>query len=149
MVSSTTNDELVRNATAINNLILTHGVQCAVGFDWQDTFIHVPFADPQYGAFPVDPVQQYGDAYLQSVFVTDPTIALNAARQQLRDAAAQDLTTYCAQHRIERGDLVAIIDAVGVRVPESDDVLSTLTDDQVATVWAVVDTNPIFQLARE
>ena len=145
-----TDDELARKAAAINVVILTHGLQCTVGFDWRDTFIHDPFADPQYGAFPVDPVQQYGEAYLKSIFVTDPATALRTARQQLRNAATQDLAAHCVQHHLTGEDRIAVIaSVVGVRTPDSDDLLSTLTDDQVAMAWAVVDTHPLFRLARE
>ncbi len=53
-----TAEEMARQAASINLAILTHGVQCTVGFQWQDTFIHDPFVDPQHGAFAVYPVEQ-------------------------------------------------------------------------------------------
>ena len=67
-----TDDELVRKTALLNcEIIITHGLtEGGVGFEWHGLFIHDPFADPQYGAFPVDPVQQYGDAYTGSIFVS-------------------------------------------------------------------------------
>jgi hypothetical protein len=85
-----TREQAAREAARINFDILVHGVQPKVGFEWRDTFIHDPFSDPQYGAFAVDPAAQYGAAYLDSVFATDPAAALEAARRHLRDAARED-----------------------------------------------------------
>src|SRR5579862_5201400 len=90
-------DEAVaRKAAEINfEIVVAHGFgECNVGFIWQATFIHNPFVDPQYGAFVVDPVGQYGDDYLNSIFATDPGTALRMARQQLRALAAEDLARY-------------------------------------------------------
>jgi hypothetical protein len=88
---------------------------------------------------------------LQSIFVKEPAIALNTARQQLRDVADQDITHYCVEHRIDRTDIIAIIEeCCDVPVPAGDNVLATLTDEQVVIAWASVDTNPRFRrLARE
>ena len=64
-------EEMIRKTAKINyEIIISHGLEGGVGFVWQDTFIHDPFVDPQYGAFSVDPNQQYGDAYDQSIFST-------------------------------------------------------------------------------
>lgn len=103
---------------------------------WKDTFIHDPFADPQYGAFPVDPVEQYGDAYLGSIFITDPAKALEMAQYQLRDKASEDLKRYCVNNQL---DALATIEAVcGVRVPEVERLIG-LTGEQVVQLWRHVD----------
>ena len=139
-----TDEEMARKAAALNyEIIVVHGVEGGVGFVWRETFIHNPFVDPQYGAFDVDPVEQYGAAYLESVFSTDPATALETARRQLRDKAGKDLARYRMDRRLSIPDIVATIEAVcGVRVPESDDLLATLTDEQVALVWSQVDGMP-------
>jgi hypothetical protein len=147
--SQTMSEDPAHQAAAISCTILIHGVHPTVGFTWQDTFIHDPYHDPQYGAFAVDPVQQYGDAYQQSIFVTDPVTALKTARRQLREAVCQGIKEYCVQHRVPRTELIALLqDAIGTPVPDADP-LATLTDDQVAAVWSLVDTHPMFRLARE
>ena len=63
------NDELVRRTVLLNHeIIITHGLtDGGVGFEWQGLFIHDPFTDPQYGTFPVEPTQQYGDAYTETI----------------------------------------------------------------------------------
>lgn len=133
-----TAEELARKTAAINyEIVITHGLDGGVGFEWQDIFIHDPFTDPQYGAFPVDPAQQYGDAYTQSLFVSDPASALQMAQRQLREKSSQDLRRYCIEHGL---DAAAIIETVcGVRVMEFFGPLKALTDEQVATVWSQVD----------
>lgn len=132
-----TNDEIARKAADINyEIVITHGMEGGVGFVWNETFIHDPFVDPQYGAFPVDPVQQYGDAYRESIFAADPAKALEMARQQLRERASEDLGRYCADRGLNGDGIPAVIEAaLGVQVPESDDLLENLTDEQVAQVW--------------
>jgi len=128
-------EELVRKAAAINyEIIIAHGLDGGVGFEWQGLFIHDPFADPQYGAFPVDPAQQYGDAYRQSIFVTDPAKALEMAQRQLREKAGEDLCRYCVDNHL---DATAVIEtACGVKVLATGNRLETLTDEGVATVWS-------------
>lgn len=132
-------EDFARKTAAINyEIIVTHGLSDAgIGFEWQGLFIHDPFSDPQYGAFPVDPVRQYGDAYVNSSFVTDPAKALVMARQQLREKAGQDLCRYCVENDL---DATAVIEtACGVKAPESGDLLETLTDEQITKVWAHVE----------
>lgn len=134
-----TAEELARKTAAINyEIIVTHGLSDAgIGFEWRDTFIHDPFTDPQYGAFPVDPVQQYGEAYTESIFLTDPASALQMAQRQLREKASEDLRRYCGEHGL---DAAAVIGTVcGVRVDESGNPLEALTDEQVASLWSHVD----------
>ena len=133
-----TNDEMARKAAEINfEIVVAHGVvECKVGFVWRDTFIHNPFVDPQYGAFDVDTVQQYGDHYLNSIFVTDPAKALQIAQRQLRDTANEDIARYCVDRKLDVLDIIATIEAAcGVLVPESDDLLETLTDEQLTKLW--------------
>jgi hypothetical protein len=132
-------EELVRKAAKINyEIVITHGLSDAgVGFEWQGLFIHDPFTDPQYGAFPVNPAEQYGAAYLESVFVTDPATAFQMAQQQLREKASKDLSRYCIEHELEAAVVIAI--ACGARVTESGSCLEMLTDEQVASLWAHVD----------
>ena len=111
-----------------------------VGFEWQGLFIHDPLTDPQYGAFPVDPAQQYGEAYTGSIFVTDPASAFQAAQRQLREKTGEDLSRYCAEHGL---DAAAVLESVlGINVPESDNALEALTDEQVASLWSHVDEVP-------
>jgi hypothetical protein len=133
-----TAEGLARKTAAINyEIIITHGMNGGVGFEWRGLFIHDPFTDPQYGAFPVDPAQQYGDAYMESIFATDPASALKMAQQQLREKAADDLNRYCAEHGL---DAAAVIESdCGVRMTESGNPLAELTDEQVASVWSHVD----------
>jgi hypothetical protein len=134
-----TAEELARKTAAINyEIIVTHGLSDAgIGFKWQGLFIHDPFTDPQYGAFPVDPAQQYGEAYTESIFVTDPATALQMAQRQLREKTGADLSLYCVEHGL---DAAAVLESVsGINVPESDNALEALTDEQVATVWSHVD----------
>lgn len=133
-----TTDEMARNAAQINfEVVIVHGLaDCKVGFVWHDTFIHDPFVDPQYGAFPVDPAKQYGDAYRQSIFATDPAKALEIAQQQLRDRASEDFSRYCVDNQL---DALATIESVcGACVAEAGNPLATLTDEQVARLWAHV-----------
>ena len=121
--------ELIRKTAAINyEIVISHGVSDAgVGFDWNGSFIHDPFTDPQYGAFPVDPAQQYGDAYTGSIFVTDPVYALQMAQRQLREKTNEDLSRYCVEHEL---DAAAVIEAAcGLRVVHSVTPLEILTDD--------------------
>ncbi len=133
-----TNDEVARKAAEINyEIVITHGVEGGVGFVWQGTFIHDPFVDPQYGAFSVDPTQQYGDAYTESIFVTDPAKALQLAQQQLREKANDDLIAYCVEHELAAATVIESV--CRVRAPESGNALEGLTDAQVAMVWAHVD----------
>ncbi len=130
--------EMARRAAEINfEIFIRHGVgEGRVGFEWQETFIHNPFVDPQYGAFEVDPVEQYGDAYLESIFVIDPGEALRMAQQQLRERAGEDLIEYLGRNM----DVADIIETIaGVRVRESARLLATLTDKQVVRVWSHVD----------
>lgn len=134
-----TGEKMARKAVEINfEIVVAHGIgECKAGFEWHGTFIHNPFVDPQYGAFEVDPVQQYGDAYLNSIFATDPARALEMAQGQLRDWAKEDLARYCVDHDL---DMITIIEnACGVRVPETGNPLWTLTDEQVARVWRHVE----------
>jgi hypothetical protein len=89
---------------------------------------------------PGDPVQQYGDAYTGSIFVTDPASALQTAQRQLREKTGEDLRRYCIDRGLNGDGIIAIIEAVcGVRVPNSASPLQALTDEQVALVWAHVD----------
>jgi hypothetical protein len=133
------NEELVRMTAEINyEIVITHGVSDAgVGFEWRGLYIHDPFTDPQYGAFPVDPVEQYGAAYLESVFATDPVTALQMAQRQLREKANEDLSRYCVDHQVDPAAVIATV--CGVRVAESGNRLETLTDEQVSKVWSHVD----------
>jgi hypothetical protein len=132
----TDNDEIRRTARINQEIVITHGLEGGVGFLWRETFIHNPFADPQYGAFLVDPVQQYGDAYSQSIFATDSAKALELAQHQLRVKASNDLSRYCMDNDL---DPVATIDSIcGVRVHEVNH-LTSLTDEQVARLWLYVD----------
>jgi len=137
-VTEPEHEDTIRRTAQINyEIIITHGVvDCGVGFLWNDTFIHDPFADPQYGAFPVDPAQQCGDAYRQSIFVTDPAKALKVARQQLRERASEALSRYCVNNAL---DAFASVETIcGVRVPEVDH-LASLTDEQVGRLWAHIE----------
>lgn len=137
-----TGEEAAREAAAINfEITIAHGLgDCRVGFVWRDIFIHDPFTDPQYGFYYVDSVCQYGEAYLNSIFATDPSKALESAEQQLRDEAHRDFAAYCIDHNLDVADQInAVEEASSVRVPESDDLLATLTDGEVARVWAHVD----------
>jgi hypothetical protein len=85
-------------------------------------------------------VQQYGDAYTGSIFVTDPASALQTAQRQLREKTGEDLRRYCIDRGLNGDGIIAIIEAVcGVRVPNSASPLQALTDEQVALVWAHVD----------
>ncbi|MGA2116074.1 MAG: hypothetical protein ABSH56_15140 [Bryobacteraceae bacterium] len=133
-----TAEELVRKTATINyEIVITHGLDGGVGFEWHGLFIHDPFADPQYGAFPADPIEQYGDAYTGSIFATDPASALEMAQRQLREKAGEDLSRYCVEHGV---DAAAVIESIcGSRMAESGNPLETLTDEQVASVWAHVD----------
>jgi hypothetical protein len=133
-----TTDELARKTAAINyEIIITHGLDGGVGFEWQGLFIHDPFTDPQYGAFPVDPAQQYGEAYTGSIFFSDPVSALQMAQRQLREKANEDLSRYCAEHGL---DAATVLESVcGTKVPECGNALQSLTDEEVATVWSHVD----------
>jgi len=115
-----TAEGLARKTAAINyEIIITHGLSDGgVGFEWRGLFIHDPFADPQYGAFPVDAAQQYGEAYTESIFVTNPASALQMAQRQLREKASEDLRRYCGKHGL---DAAAILETVcGVRVAGHD-----------------------------
>jgi hypothetical protein len=135
-----TGDEMIRRTTQINyEIVITHGAEGGVGFLWNETFIHDPFADPQYGAFPVNPAEQYGDAYRQSIFAVDPAQALEMARRQLRDKASEDLKRYCIGNHLEASATIESI--CGVRVAEADH-LTSLTDEQVTRLWAHVDGIP-------
>lgn len=132
-----TTEEMARKAAEINfEIVITHGVEGGVGFVWKEIFIHDPFADPQYGAFPVDPAEQYGDAYRQSIFATDPAKALEMARQQLRNKASEDFKRFCVNNQL--GTFATIETVCGVRVPEVDP-LTSLSDEQVSRLWAYVD----------
>src|ERR1039457_3550996 len=125
-----TAEELARKTAAINyEIIITHGMDGGVGFEWHGLFIHAPFVDPQYGAFPVDPAQQYGEAYTGSIFVTDPASAFQAAQRQLREKASDDLSRYCVAHGLDAA--AAIESVLGIDVAESDVALEALTDEQV------------------
>jgi hypothetical protein len=134
-----TSEEMVRKTAAISyEIVVTHGfADGGVGFEWEGLFIHDPFVDPQYGAFPVDPTQQYGEAYLLSSFVTDPAKALHMAQEQLRAKASTDLTRFCLNH--EQSAAAVIETACGARVPGDDHRLAALTDEQVERLWAHVD----------
>jgi len=139
LVRTMTAEELARKTAVINfEIIVTHGLSDGgVGFEWHGLFIHDPFTDPQYGAFPVDPTQQYGDAYLNSILATDPAKALSMAQRELREKASVDLSRYCVEHGL---DAAAVIETVcGVRVQKSDKVFGALADEQVEAVWAHVD----------
>jgi hypothetical protein len=130
-------DDMIRRTARINyEIVITHGLEGEVGFVWNGTFIHDPFTDPQYGAFPVDPAVQYGDAYRQSIFATDPAKALEMAQQQLRDKASEDLNRFCVDNNLNA--LATIETVCGVRAPGVYD-LTSLTDEQVARLWAHVD----------
>jgi hypothetical protein len=131
-----TAEEIIRTTAAINyEIVITHGLDGGVGFEWQGAFIHDPFSNPQYGAFDVDPIEQYGDAYTASIFVTDPTQALQMAQRQMRGRATADLGRYCVEHEVPA---TALIESVcGMRVADSR--LTTLTDEQVVAVWSHVD----------
>jgi hypothetical protein len=134
-----TDEEMIRLTAQINyEIIVTHGLSdTGVGFEWHGLFIHDPFADPQYGAFPVDPTEQYGDAYRQSIFASNPANALALAQRQLREKATEDLVRYCTEHRL---DAAAVIETVcGPRMPEVGSSLEMLTDEQIVKVWSHVD----------
>ena len=130
-------DEMARKAAEINfEIVVAHGVDGGVGFVWNEIFIHNPFVDPQYGAFEVDPVQQYGHAYLESIFATDPAKALEMAQQELRNRTSEDFKRYCVNNQL--GASATIETVCGLRVPEVDP-LTSLTDEQVSRLWAHVD----------
>jgi hypothetical protein len=133
-----TAEEMARKTAAINyEIVITHGLDGGVGFEWQGLFIHDPFMDPQYGAFGVDPVQQYGDAYKGSIFVTDPAKALATAQRQLRENASADLKRYCLKNG---ADAAAVIETVlGISVPGSGNPLEALADEQIVSLWLQVD----------
>jgi hypothetical protein len=133
-----TAEELARKTAAINyEIIITHGLDGGVGFEWRGLFVHDPFTDPQYGAFPVDPTQQYGEAFTGSIFITDPASALEMAQRQLREKASADLLRYCVEHGL---DAAAVIETVcGVKVMEIGDPLEALTNEQAAKLWLHVD----------
>ncbi|HLK65054.1 MAG TPA: hypothetical protein VKU19_16540 [Bryobacteraceae bacterium] len=133
-----TADQLVRKTAAINyEIVITHGLDGGVGFEWNGFFIHNPFSDPQYGFFDVEPVQQYGDAYTGSIFATDPANALRTAQRQLRAKANKDLSRYCREHG---QDAAAVIESViGLNVLVNENALEAIADEQVAAVWAHVD----------
>jgi hypothetical protein len=133
-----TADQLVRKTAAINyEIVITHGLDGGVGFEWQGLFIHDPFTDPQYGAFDVDPVRQYADAYTGSIFATDPANALQMTQRQLREKASEDLSRYCREHGQDAAAVTASV--LGIDVPVSENALQALGDEQVAAVWAHVD----------
>jgi hypothetical protein len=70
------------------------------------------------------------------MFAADPAKALEMAQQQLRDKASEDFRRYCVDNRL---DALATIETVcGVRVPEVEHLIS-LTDEQMAQLWAYVD----------
>jgi len=130
-------DGMIRRTARINyQIVITHGLEGGVGFEWQGVFIHDPFTDPQYGAFPVDPAEQYGDAYRESIFATDPAKALEMAQRQLREKASEDLSRYCADDQLET---LAIIETICGVQAQDDDQLTSLTDEQVAQLWSHVD----------
>lgn len=141
-------EELVSRAVALNyEIVVAHGLtDGGVGFEWEGLFIHDPFSDPQYGAFQVDPVSQYGAAYLGSIFVTDPATALQLAKRQLRASTSEDLTRYCEEHGLDATTVIAAIG--GVEVMNSVKTLEELTDEQVVGVWSHVDGATRQQTAR-
>jgi hypothetical protein len=67
----------------------------------------------------------------------------------LRGAVTEDLARYCAQHH--GPDPVLIIkELCAATVADASDVFATLSDEQVAQLWANVDSHPIFRrLARK
>jgi hypothetical protein len=66
-------EDVIRQTARINyEIVIVQGLEDSVGFLWNDRFIYNPFTDPQYGAFPVNPAEQYGDTYQQSILATDP-----------------------------------------------------------------------------
>src|ERR1043166_5565166 len=114
-----TAEQMARKAAEINfEIVITHGLKGGVGFLWREIFIHDPFVDPQYGAFPVDPAEQYGDAYRRSIFATDPAKALEMAQHQLRDRAREDFNRYCMDNQLDA--LATIENICEVQVPEAD-----------------------------
>lgn len=137
-----TNEEMIRKTAAINyEIIIAHGMaDGGVGFEWQGIFIHDPFVDPQYGAFPVDPIQQYGADYLESIFVQDPGSALQMARREMRGKANEDLIRHCSDSGLDANEILAVVRAAcGVRVLPSANPLEALADEEVARVWAHID----------
>lgn len=88
----------------------------------------------------MDPAQQYGEAYTNSIFVTEPDKALEMAQRQLREKAGEDLSRYCAHRGLNGDEIIAIIeDLCGALVPIASRPLELLTDEQVAVVWTHVD----------
>ena len=134
-----TEEEMIRRTAQINfDIVITHGLSDAgVGFEWHGLLIHDPFTDPQYGAFPVDPFEQYGAAYTESIFTTDPAKALQMAQRQLREKANEDLNRYCVEHDVDAATVIE--NACGAKVMEFVDPLKALTDEQVEAVWSHVD----------
>jgi hypothetical protein len=129
-------EPLARETAAVNyEIVVAHGLDGGVGFGWNGLFIHNPFVDPQYGTFDVDPLEQYGDAYTESTFVTDPASARQMAQRQLREKATADLARYCLEHELP---VTAVIrTAGGMKVAESH--LESLSDEQIVAVWSYVD----------
>jgi hypothetical protein len=82
-------------------------------------------------------MQQYGEAYLLSIFVTDPAKAFHMAQMQLRAKASTDLTRFCLDNK--QSAVAAIEIACGARVPGDDHQLAALNDEQVGLLWAHVD----------
>jgi hypothetical protein len=54
-----------------NNRRLEQGDQPGHSFTWHGVAIHDPFSDPS-GRYPVDPVEEYGQAFLESDFCRLP-----------------------------------------------------------------------------
>ena len=51
----------------LNNELLINGGESEIYFDFEDMAIHNPFVE-ESGRLPVDPVEYYGKAFLESAF---------------------------------------------------------------------------------
>jgi len=72
----------------------------------------------------VDAAQQYEEAFMESIFVSDPASALQMAQRRLREKASEDLRRYCVEHGLDAAALVET--ACGVRVQEAGSVLCNI-----------------------
>ena len=90
-------EKLVKEIAALNSaIIFEYGIMDLVnGFDYSDTTIHDPYLD-ESGTSSVDPVAYYGQAFLESRFVTDPVNLLQETQEtsttlrQLREQINQE-----------------------------------------------------------
>lgn len=92
---------LIKQIALINSVILfNYGTADLVhGFDFRDNTIHDPYLD-ESGMSYVDPAVYYGQAFLESRFVTDPVNLLQETSTTLRRLRERDaLKKLCANYR--------------------------------------------------